>query len=185
DIPDTGVISNLMAGKVENLKDLPTTDLADGVTAKAYWGKGALMSFIAFGPNASLPEATIQGERFLFVLKGEVQEIVKGTPVTLRATPRETPGAVLSKTPVNEVVYLQDGAKTAVKAGSKGAEVLEVYSPMAVEYLKKAGYRNIPDPIDIRQFPLAPSVQPQKVYDLNDFQYSELVPGANSRIISG
>ena len=185
DIPDTGIIPNLKAGKVGNIKDLPTIDLADGVTAKAYWGKGALMSFITFGPNASLPGTTIQGERFLFVLKGDVQEIVKGEPVTLRATPRETPGAVLSKTPVNEFVYLQDGARTAVRAGGQGAEILEVYSPVAMEYLKKTGYKNIPDPIDIYQFPLKPSVEPQKVYDLNDIQYSELVPGTNSRIISG
>lgn len=185
DIPDTGIMPNLKAGKVENIKDLPTIDLADGVTAKAYWGKGALMSFITFEPNASLPETTIQGERFLFVLKGKVQEIVKGEHVPLKASPREMPGAILSKTPVNEFVYLQDGARTAVKAGSKGAEVLEVYSPMAIEYLKKSGYKTIPDPIDITQFPLAPSVEAQKIYDLNDVQYAELVPGANARIISG
>jgi gluconolactonase len=87
--------------------------------------------------------------------------------------------------PVNEMVYLQEGAKTALKTGESGAKVLEVYSPVATDYLDLAGYQDIPEPISIEKYPIAPNVEPNKVYDLNDFQFTELLPGANSRLING
>ncbi len=185
DIQNTKLISNIKPGEKVNYNDLPAIQLSEGVSAKAYWGKGGLMSFITLEPNSSIPEKTIQGERFLFVLEGNVQELVDGEYVSLNATPREAPGAVLSAMPVNEFLYLQEGAKTAVKAGEKGAEILEVYSPAAKDYLEKTGYGDIPESISIEEYPVAANVEPQKVYDLNDFQYTELLPGANSRIISG
>src|ERR1700761_4261464 len=74
DIPDTKVPSNLVGGKVTNISTLPDVQLADGVSAKAYWGKGALMSFITMAPNTSVPESKISGERFLYALSGEVKE---------------------------------------------------------------------------------------------------------------
>ncbi len=185
DIQNTKLVSNIKPGEKVNYNDLPAIQLSEGVSAKAYWGKGGLMSFITLEPNSSIPEKTIQGERFLFVLEGNVQELVDGEYVSLNATPREAPGAVLSAMPVNEFLYLQEGAKTAVKAGGKGAEILEVYSPAAKDYLEKTGYGDIPESISIEEYPVAANVEPQKVYDLNDFQYTELLPGANSRIISG
>jgi len=185
DIQDSGIASNVPVGEKMNYQDLPDISLAQGVTAKAYWGEGGLVSFITLQPNSSIPEKTIQGERFLFVLKGEIQEQVAGSRVELKAIEREAPGAVLSATPVNEFVYMEAGDKTAITAGSNGAQVLEIYSPVAVDYLEQAGVQNIPESIDISQYPLPPSVEPQTVYDLNNFQFVELLPGANSRIISG
>lgn len=32
---------------------------------------------------------------------------------------------------------------------------------------------------------MEPNVEPNKIYDLNDFQFTELLPGANSRLING
>lgn len=185
DIPDTKVPSNLTGAKVVNLANLPSISLASGVTSKAYWGKGALMSFITMAPNSSVPVSTIKGERFLYVMKGDVQELVNGKYTTLRATPRDAQDGIHGATPKREFVYLQEGAKTAVKAGKGGARILEVFSPVPEEYLQKSGVKNIPKPIDIKQFPLKPMVEPNRVYDLNDFQMAELVPGSNSRIISG
>ena len=185
DIPNTGVKSNLEAGKVINVSALPQLELAPGVTAKAYWGSGALMSFIKLAPNAAAPEATIKGERFLYVLEGEVNELVNGQAVTLRSSKRETPDGVHGATPKNEFLYLLDGAKTSVKAGANGAEILEVFSPVPAEYLAKSGVKDVPVAIDLNKFPVPASVEPNKVYDLNDIQYSELVPGSNARIISG
>lgn len=185
DIPQTNVKSNLRPGDVINIRQLPNIDLAPGVLAKAYWGDGALMSFITFEPNSFLAKSTIKGERFLFVLEGEVKELVNGKYVSLIARKRDVPDGVHGATPKREFIYLQEGAASAIRAGINGAKVLEVYSPVPVEYLKMAGVAETPAKIDITKFPIRPMVEPNKVYDLYDFQYSELVPGANSRIISG
>jgi gluconolactonase len=185
DIQDSGLDPNIPPGEKVNYKNLPDIQLAQGVTAKSYWGEGGLISFVTLEPNTSMPEKTIEGERFLFMLKGNVQELIGGKHVSLKAVAREAPGAVLSATPVNEFVYMQAGAKTAIKAGDMGAEVLEIYSPAAVEYLEESGYQNIPEPISIEQYPVPANVEPQTVYDLNDFQFTELLPGANARLITG
>jgi gluconolactonase len=185
DIPDTKVKSNVPPGKVVNIANLPSITLAPGAIAKAYWGKGALMSFISLAPGAAIPEGTITGERFLYILNGDVQEWVNGSYTRLRATERDVPDGIHGATPIREFVYLQKGAKTAVKAGPSGAKILEVFSPVPREYLVKSGVKNIPPPIDVDKFPIPPSVEPNKVYNLYDLQYAELVPGANSRIVSG
>ena len=185
DIQNSNIKPNIEVGEKINYNNLPDTKLAEGVTSKIYWGEGGLMSFVTLEPNSSIPEKTIQGERFLFVLEGNIQELINGEYVGLKASPREAPGAVLSAMPVNEFVYLQNGDKTGIKTGDSGAKVLEVYSPAAIDYLEKVGYQNIPDPISIEKYPVAPNVESQKIYDLNDFQYTELLPGANSRLING
>lgn len=185
DIPKTNVISNLKAGVVDSLINLPVFKLADGVTARAYWGKANLVSFLTLEPKAKLPEELIVGERFMFVLDGEVQELINGNYMTLKAIPADSPDGINAKTSLREFVYLQDGAKTAIKAGCEGAKIVEVFSPVPVEYLRLAGIENIPDPIDLTGLPVKPTVEPNKVYNLDDLQFTELVPGSNSRIIGG
>ena len=185
DIQDSGIEPNVEVANKLTIKDLPNTELAKGVTAKIYWGKGGLVSFTTLEPNSSIPEKIIEGERFLFVLEGKVQELLNGQYVELKATPREAPGAVLSAVPVNEMVYFQEGVKTALKTGESGAKVLEVYSPAAADYLHLAGYQDIPESISIQKYPVKPNVEPNRIYDLNDFQFTELVTGANSRLING
>jgi gluconolactonase len=155
------------------------------VTARAYWGKANLVSFLTLEPKAELPEGLIVGERFIFVLDGEVQELINGNYVTLEAISADSPDGTNARTSVREFVYLQDGAKTAIKAGSEGAKIVEVFSPVPVEYLRLAGIENIPDPIDLTSLPVKPTVEPNKVYNLDDLQFTELVPGSNSRIIGG
>ena len=185
DIPDTKVVSNLKEAQVSNMNDLPTINLAEGVTAKAYWSKGALVSFITLEPNAIVPEQTINGERFMYVLTGDVQELINNNYVNLRSVPANVPDGTHAGMSKREFVYLQDGARTAIKAGKDGAKILEVYSPVPAEYLEKAGVKNIPQAVSMTQLPVKPTVEPNMVYDLDEFQYGELVPGANSRIISG
>lgn len=185
DIPDTKVVSNLLDGKVKNIATLPIFNPVVGVTEKVYWGKGALISFLTLEANTTIPEQTIKGERFMFVLQGEVQELINGSYVKLKATMPEAPDGRHDATSKREFVYLEEGSKTAIKAGKDGARILEVYSPVPAEYLKKAGVKNIPQPISINHFPVKPSVEPNTVYDLDDFQYTTLIAGANSKIISG
>lgn len=185
DIPDTRVISNLQGGQVNNIANMPVINLAAGVTAKAYWGSGALVSFITLEPNAAMPEQTIVGERFMFVFTGDVQELINGNYVKLIAIPADSPDGTHGGMSKREFVYLVEGAKTAIKAGEAGASIIEVYSPVPEEYLENAGVKDISQPVSITQLPVKPMVDPNTVYDLDDFQFSELVPGANSRIISG
>jgi gluconolactonase len=51
--------------------------------------------------------------------------------------------------------------------------------------LTKAGALNLPAEIPAGTFPLEPTVKSGVVYDLHDIQFSELSPGANSRLIAG
>jgi gluconolactonase len=185
DIPDTKVPSNVGYGKVINIMEIPSITLNQGVTAKAYWGIGTLMSFITMEPNSFIEADTLSGERFMFVLKGNVQELVNGKYVTMKAIERETPDGIHALTPRQDFVYLQKGSLSSIKAGEAGAKILEVYSPVPPYYLKKYGAINIPPEISLSRFPIKPTVEPNKVYDLYDIQYSELVPGTNSRLISG
>lgn len=185
DVPDTGIISNLEDAKVTNLRDLKTVSLADGVNAKVYWGRGALMALVELEAGTSMPERTIEGERFLFVREGEIEEVINGERKALVAHPREEPGPLTSAAPIHEFVYLQDGAPSAIKAGPNGAKILEVFSPVSSFYLEAAGYGSIPEPISIKGFPVKPNVEPGVVHNLDELQYSQLVPGTNSRIISG
>ncbi|HYQ56580.1 MAG TPA: SMP-30/gluconolactonase/LRE family protein [Draconibacterium sp.] len=185
DFPDIDLETNLKAGEVKNLSAIPVISLAEGVTAKAYWGKGVLMSYITLAPNASLPEETIEGERFLVVVSGDVDELINGNYVNLKSFDADSPDGIHGATKHQEFLYLQQGAKTAVKAGDDGAKILEVFSPVPTSFLAKAGVEEIPEQPSIPTFPVKATVEPNKVYDLNDFQYSELVPGANSRIVSG
>lgn len=185
DITPTGIHSNLGEGKVVNLGTLAPLTLAPGVTAKAYWGSGNLMSFVTFEPNAEIPASTIEGERFMFVMNGSVSELAGGERVTLVGEAREAPNGVSARMPKKEFIFLEDGAATNIMAGPEGATVLHVYAPVPAAYLELAGSAETWVDVDLSAFPLAPNVDAGKVYDLYDFQYTELVPGANSRLISG
>lgn len=185
DVPDTGVFSNLGEGQVVNITAIPSIELAEGVIAKAYWGKGNLMSFINMEPNSQAPRHTISGERFLFVLSGEVEELIDGEYQTLKGVEREEPTGVSGRMPIKEFVYLEDGAESAVRSGDTGARILEIYTPVPPAYLEKAGAFETGVPFDLNEFPLPPNVEAGEILDLYDFQYTELVPGANARLISG
>jgi gluconolactonase len=185
DIPDTKVTSNLKGGQVDDISNLPVFTLAEGVKAQAYWGRGTLVSFITFEPGASVPEKTITGERFMFVLKGDVQELINGDYVGLKAVQADSPDGTHGNVSKREFVYLVDGARTGIKAGSAGAEIVEVYSPVPADYLELAGVKDVPAAVNIMELPVKPTVEPNIVYDLDDIQFTELVPGSNSRIIGG
>ncbi len=185
DFPKTGVKSNLADGKVDNINNLPELKLADGVSAKAYWGKGQLVSLITMEPNSFIPEKSVKGERFMFVFEGDVQELINGEYVSLKAITADSPDGTHGNLSKREFVYLQDGSKTAIKAGAKGAQIIEVYSPVPAEYLVMAGIDNIPKPVDMTFLSVKPTVEPNRVYDLDEIQFTELVPGSNARIVGG
>ncbi|MFC1606887.1 SMP-30/gluconolactonase/LRE family protein [Candidatus Latescibacterota bacterium] len=185
DVKETAVVSNLEAGVVTNLKSLPDVEIAPGAKGKMYWGGGNLINWMTLQPGAEIPRETLAGERIMVVWEGSVQQLINGSFVEMIAIAPTPITGINGIAPRKDFVFLAKGAENAVKAGSDGAKILEVYWPVRLDYLQKAGAENIPSSVTPGTFPVAPSVVPNKVYDYYDLQFTELVPGADSRIITG
>jgi len=185
DIPAVRLKPSLTDGVVTPIASLPETVLAPGVKARLYWGKGILVAWLTFDPGATTPQEILPAERIMVVTKGEIGQLLGGSFLTMRAVPREAPDGTHGGTPNNEFVYLEKGARNGVQAGPAGAEIVEVYWPPRADYLARAGAKDVPAEFSAPAFPIASTVQPGVVGDLHDVQFTELQPGANSRLIGG
>ena len=184
-LPTNDIESNLKDGQVASLDKLDRVELYPGVKAKMFWGTGTMVSVLELAPNAKIPEEVLQAERFAFVLEGSIQQMTNGKTLSLLSQEREAPDGTHSGTPRVDFVYLGKGTKSAVTAGSSGAKLLEIYSPFRLDYLQKAGLSKLPSAMKSPAKTAKPNVEPNKVYDLYEFQLTELAEGANSRLISG
>jgi gluconolactonase len=184
-LPKTDIVSNLEPGKVTSLDIINSTILYPGVNAKLYWGTGTMAGILLLEPNAEVPEEVLPADRFVFILEGEIDQLIEGEFVNMISRKREEPDGTHSATPRIDFVYLEKGSNNAVKAGTAGAKLLEVYSPVRLDYLQKAGVTNIPAKSVDLETTLAPNVKPNQVYDLYNFQLTELTAGANSRLVTG
>ena len=185
DIPKVKLASSLEPGVVMSFTQVPEVEVAAGAVAKLYWGKGNLVCWIKLEAGAEIPKEVLPGERIMVVMKGEVDQIIDGSYVTMRSVPADVPDGTHGGTQRNDFIYLEKGAENAVKAGAEGAEILEVYWPPRLNYLAKAGIKDLPADIKAGGFPLEPTVKPAVVQTLQDVQFTELSPGANSRLIAG
>jgi len=185
DIPAIKLKSNLEPGVVGKLAEIPATKVAPGVSARLYWGKGNLVALLTMDPNAELPLEALPSERIMVVMKGEVEQSVEGNRLAMRALPRETPDGTHGGTPKNDFILLEKGTQCATKAGPAGAELIAVDWPPRADLLALAGVKARPAELDKSYFPLEPTVDPGIICDLYDVQFTELSPGANSRLISG
>jgi len=185
DIPVIKSKPSLADGVVTNIAAVPETVLGPGVKARLYWGKGNLVAWLTLDPGATTPEERLPAERIMVVMRGEVGQLLGRNSVTMRAVPREAPDGTHGGTPKNEFVYLEKDSPNCVQAGPNGAEIVEVYWPPRPDYLAKAGAKDVPPQFTAPAFPVPPTVQPGVVYDLHDVQFTELQPGANSRLIGG
>jgi gluconolactonase len=184
-LPDTKIASNLEPAKVTSLDSLASATLHPGVTSKIFWGTGTMVSTLQLEPNAKIPEEVLPADRFVFVLEGSIDQLINESTVTMLGIKREDADGTHSGTPRTDFVYLEKGSKNAVTAGATGAKLLEVYSPVRLDYLQKAGITNLPaEAVDITATQ-APNIAPNKVYDLYDFHLTELATGAHSRLVSG
>lgn len=184
-LPKATIASNLEAAKVKSLDSIDSIALYPGVNAKIFWGTGTMISILQLAPNAAIPAEVLSNDRFVFVLEGSIEQMVNGSAVNMISTKREAPDGTHGGTPRIDFVYLEKGSKNAVTAGASGAKLLEAYSPVRVDYLKKAGIKDLPaEAADIEKAQ-TPNVVPNKVYDLYNFQLTYLLPGAYSRLISG
>jgi gluconolactonase len=185
DIPAVRLKPSLPDGAVTPVASLPETAIAPGVKARLYWGKGNLVAWLTLEPGATIPRETLPSERIMAVIKGEIGQLIGESTVTMRAVPREAPDGTHGGTPKNEFVYLEKGAPNGVQAGPAGAEIVEVYWPQRQDYLAKAGAKDVPKEFPAPAFPIEPTIRPGIVGDLYDIQFTELQPGANSRLIGG
>jgi len=185
DIPKSKVIPSLEPGVVTNIHKLPVTEIAPGAKAKIYWGKGVLISWMTLDPRAEIPAETLPSERIMVVMKGSIGQLINGSFAAMEAIPRDEPDGSHGRTPRNDLVYLEKGVQNALKAGDDGAEIVEIYCPPRPDYMKKAGASRLPSSLPSADFPIKPTIEPNRVYDLNDLQFTQLVPGANSRLVSG
>jgi gluconolactonase len=143
-LPQTAVASNLKEAKVESLDKLDSIEMYPGVHAKIFWGSGVMVGVLQLAPNAKIGEEVLPADRIVFVLEGSIEQLVNGASVAMMAKKREAPDGTHSGTPRTDFVYLEKGSKNAVMAGASGARLLEVYSPFRLDYLQKAGLKNLP-----------------------------------------
>ena len=127
DIPITGVTPNLQPGQVTSLQDLPQIELYPGVITKMYWGHGALVSIATLEAGAEIPREILPADRFLFVMEGDVKQLINNKSVSMISRKREAPDGIHAATPRVDFVYLTKGSSSALKAGEKGAKIIEIY----------------------------------------------------------
>lgn len=184
-LPQTTIASNLEAAKVTDVTRLDSTMLYPGVSARLFWGTGTMISVLRLAPNANVPEEVLPADRFVFVLEGSVEQSVNGSRVTMISKKREAPDGTHGGTPRTDFIYLEKGTRHAVTAGAGGARLLEAYTPLRLDYLQKAGIKDLPASVADVETTQTPHVTPNKVYDLYDLQLTELLPGAYSRLVTG
>jgi gluconolactonase len=184
-LPKNSIESNIEAAKVKSLDSMDSTMLYPGVNAKVFWGTGNMVAVIHLAPNSQIPEETLSADRFVFVLEGSISQSVNGTPVDMVGQKREEPDGTHGGTPRTDFVYLEKGSKNAVTAGDSGAKLLEVYSPLRLDYLQKAGVKNLPSEIADVETTQTPNITANKIYDLYDIQFTKIAEGAHTRLISG
>jgi gluconolactonase len=184
-LPKTTIASNLEPAKVTGLDKLDSIELYPGVNAKLFWGNGTMLSVLQLAPNTKISEEVLPADRFVFVLEGSIDQLINGAFVTMVSKKREAPDGTHSGTPRTDFVYLEKGTKSSVTAGASGAKLLEAYSPLRLDYLKKAGIKNLPSKIDDVETTQTPNVVANKVYDLYDIQLTTLAEDAHSRLVSG
>ncbi|MEK6481184.1 SMP-30/gluconolactonase/LRE family protein [Catalinimonas sp. 4WD22] len=185
DLPSHTIASNPEAGETKNLDQMDSTALYPGVSARLFWGSGAMAAILRLAPNAEIPEAVLSTDRFVFVMDGSIELLINGEQVTLLSREREEPDGTHSGTPRTDFVYLEKGSQHAVIAGEEGAKLLEVSSPLSLDYLKKAGINDLPDEVAELKNTVEPNIEPNRVYDLYDIQYTPIAPGHFARLISG
>ena len=182
DMPETGLVSNLEPGKIYNKKDLPAVELAPGVKCKMYWGKGNLINWMTMEPDAEIPREKLPGERLMVVWKGSVDQLINEQFVTMRQYDTKTNW---TSTPHRDCVYLKKGSDNALRAGKEGAEILEVYYPVRLDYVEIAGGK-VPSKQVTGSYNNTPSFPPNQVLNFYDVQFIYFSnKTAASRIIGG
>jgi gluconolactonase len=159
ELPSVSVPRVLGDGEPVEASKLPSATIAPGVTAKLWWGRGALVERIEMQPDASYPEQTLGEELIIIGRDGSATVQFDGRT------------AEIAK---DQVLYLQPGGKRSVKAGSKGWKAFEVYSPIRLDHLTLAGQTTSGANVTFPDQGVKPSIEPGTVVNLNDIPFTPL-----------
>src|SRR5690348_9587095 len=97
--------------------------LADGVTAKALFGEGAMLNLVELEPNSLVALHSHPHEQLGVILRGSMTLVVDGEDHVLSEMDAYT---------------LPGGVEHEGIAGPEGALVLDVFQPVREDYRKKA-----------------------------------------------
>ena len=181
---DDDPFSHLFTGQKTRVEDLPSIEISHGVTARLFWGDSCLVSLVTVEPGAMIPLEILPAERIIMVTKGKVSQLIDDRFVPMTGYDYEPMTPVSGRRGRMDFVYLEQGSPSALKAGNQGAELIEVYSPIRRDYLTKAGLNvNTDDPQ--KAINRQPTVEAGKVYNYYNLQFTDILPGGYTRLISG
>jgi gluconolactonase len=169
ELPRLSVPSVLADGEPVERAKLPSITIAPGVTATLGWGRGALVERVEMEANATYPAQTLSEELFVIVQNGSATIDADGTMAALGR---------------NQAIYLQPGAVRSMKAGTTGLIAFEIYSPVRLDHLARAGQSTSGVSVTFPDQGVTPSLPPGVVVDVNDIQWTPLsdpVPGQSYR----
>jgi quercetin dioxygenase-like cupin family protein len=106
-----------------SLSDLRRFTLAEGVSAQALFGEGAMLNLVELAPDALVPGHSHPHEQLGVVLRGELNLVVAGHEHPLREMDAYT---------------LPGGLEHQAQAGPQGALVLDVFQPVREDYREAA-----------------------------------------------
>lgn len=184
DLVETGITPSLEPSKVTPSEALKVIEIAPGVKSKIYWGKAVLVSWVTMDPNSEIPKETLDTSRMMVMMKGSVDQMVNGKMEKMECTDLP-PGYFFSTGHVGykHALILDKGAENAVKAGPKGAEFVEIYAPMRLDYLQKAGATPPQNP-NFGNYSAASRYPVNKVFNFYDIQRSMLIAQCWSQLLN-
>ena len=159
ELPNVSVPRGLNDGEPVEASKLPSATIAPGVTARLWWGRGALVERVELQAAALYPEQTLGEELMIIGRDGSATVQFDGTTVEMAK---------------DQVLYLQPGAKRSVKAGPTGWKAFEVYSPIRLDHLALAGQSTSGVDVTFPDQGVKPSLQPGVVVHLDDIPFTPL-----------
>ena len=164
-VPDTGVVLGMEAGKVYAPSELPNIAIAPGVKAVASWGRGTLLEVLEMAAGAEYPEQVIEGELIILVEAGSGVLQVDGKSFNVDK---------------GSLCYLTAGMRRSLRAGPKGLEALDIFSPVRPDHLELAGVP-LPEGVDgcfPDLSPELPSHQAGQIYRFDELEVTPVImPG--------
>ena len=182
--PSTGINSNLEVGTAQNLQRLDSLELYPGVMAKMFWGHGNLVSVLELAPNITVANENLTEDRFLIIMEGTINLKSENNNLKMISKNREEPDGTHSGTPRMDFIFQKKGSASEIVVGDKAAKVMEVYSPIRLDYLEKIGITNLPSEIQERSSNTQATINQNTVYDFYDIQLTQIQKGVFARLVS-
>lgn len=179
-----GVNPNLEVGTAQDLQSLDSLQLYTGVMAKMFWGNGNLVSVLELAPNTKVPNEKLPADRFLIVMEGTINLNSEGNNLIMMAKEREEPDGTHSGTPRMDFIFQKKGSHSEIVLASEVAKVMEVYSPIRLDYLKKMGITDLPSEIPESSSRAQATIVPNTVYDFYDIQLTQLAKGVYTKLVA-